>query len=92
MRAPTSKTKRTTQREVNMKQKIKSYEFWMSIVSLVALIAGSIGENVPHLTEICTAIVGVLVAIGLVKKPPNASETQNAESKDDAALEKDKAE
>lgn len=75
-----------------MRQKIKSYEFWMSIVSLVALIAGSIGENVPHLTEICTAIVGVLVAIGIVKKPPSASETQNAESKDDAALEKDKAE
>ena len=75
-----------------MRQKIKSYEFWMSLVSLVALIAGSIGENVPHLTEICTAIVGVLVAIGIVKKPPNASETKNAESKDDAALEKDKAE
>ena len=92
MCAPTSKTKRTTQREVNMKQKIKSYEFWMSIVSLVALIAGTLGADVPHLTEICTAIVGVLVAIGIVKKPPNASETQNAESKDDAALEKDKAE
>ena len=75
-----------------MRQKIKSYEFWMSIVSLVALIAGSIGADVPHLTEICTAIVGILVAIGIVKKPPNASETQNAESKDDAALEKDKAE
>lgn len=75
-----------------MRQKIKSYEFWMSIVSLVALIAGSIGADVPHLTEICTAIVGVLVAIGIVKKPPNASETQNAGSEGDAALEKDKAE
>lgn len=75
-----------------MRQKIKSYEFWMSIVSLIALIAGSIGADVPHLTEICTAIVGVLVAIGIVKKPPSASETQNAESEGDAALEKDKAE
>ena len=75
-----------------MRQKIKSYEFWMSIVSLVALIAGTLGADVPHLTEICTAIVGVLVAIGIVKKPPTSSETQNAESKDDAAMEKDKAE
>ena len=80
-----------TQREVTMKQKIKSYEFWMSLVSLVALIAGSLGADVPHLTEICTAIVGVLVAIGIVKKPPTANTAQsigqneNSEAKDDAS-------
>lgn len=65
-----------------MKQKIKSYEFWMSLVSLVALIAGSLGADVPHLTEICTAIVGVLVAIGIVKKPPTANTEQNERQND----------
>ena len=72
-----------------MKQKIKSYEFWMSLVSLVALIAGSLGADVPHLTEICTAIVGVLVAIGIVKKPPTANEWQSERHNDSLEGQKD---
>lgn len=72
-----------------MKQKIKSYEFWMSLVSLVALIAGSLGADVPHLTEICTATVGVLVAIGIVKKPPTANTAQNERQNDSLEGQKD---
>ena len=75
-----------------MKQKIKSYEFWMSLVSLAALIAGSLGADVPHLTEICTATVGVLVAVGIVKKPPSASESKVDEQNDDTAQNDQKAE
>ena len=75
-----------------MKQKIKSYEFWMSLVSLVALIAGSLGADVPHLTEICTAIVGVLVAVGIVKKPPTTNESKVDEQNDDTAQNDQKTE
>lgn len=57
-----------------MKQKLKSYEFWMSLASAIALVAGTLGADVPHLQEICAAIVGLLVAIGIVKKPPTAAE------------------
>ena len=63
-----------------MEQKLKSYEYWMSLVSLIALVAGSLGADVPHLTEICTAIVGVLVAIGIVKKPPSASQPASSDA------------
>ncbi|MDE6275277.1 MAG: hypothetical protein K2M75_01925 [Clostridia bacterium] len=53
-----------------MKAKLKSYEFWVSIVSalMVALQSISLKFDVPYIQEIVMGFLGVLAVAGIVKK------------------------
>ena len=53
-----------------MKEKLKSYEFWLSVVSavLVVLQAVSTKVDIPHITEVMTAFLGALSVAGILKR------------------------
>lgn len=64
-----------------MKDKLKSYEFWVSVISavLVVLQTMSMKIDVPHITEITTAFLGALSVAGILKK----SKAQDDEAVED---------
>ncbi|MDE5616241.1 MAG: hypothetical protein K2I78_00465 [Clostridia bacterium] len=53
-----------------MKDKLKSYEFWASVISaiLVVLQTLSIKLDVPQIAEFTTAFLGALSVAGILKK------------------------
>ena len=53
-----------------MKEKLRSYEFWVSVISavLIVLQAMSLKIDIPHVTEITTAFLGALSVAGILKK------------------------
>ena len=60
-----------------MSAKLKSYEFWISIVSAVMVVLQSISLkfDVPYIQEVVMGFLGVLAVAGIVKKtPPPADE------------------
>ncbi len=55
-----------------MKEKIKSYDFWIAIASAVFVALQAVGftTEIPYLQEITTAFLGLLAVSGLIVKPP----------------------
>ncbi len=53
-----------------MKAKLKSYEFWVSLISAVMAILQSVALkfNVPLIQEIVTGFLGALAVAGILKK------------------------
>lgn len=64
-----------------MKDKIKSYDFWMAIASALFVVLQAVGftTEIPYLQEITTAFLGLLAVSGLIVKPPKAQEKENIE-------------
>lgn len=63
-----------------MKEKIKSYEFWVSVASaiMVLLQTISININIPYINEITMAFLSLLTVAGILKKTKtNVSDTQS---------------
>lgn len=58
-----------------MKEKLKSYEFWVSVVSAVMVVLQSISLkfDLPYIQEVVMAFLGALAVAGIVKKkdPPD---------------------
>lgn len=67
-----------------MKDKIKSYDFWMAIASALFVVLQAVGftTEIPYLQEITTAFLGLLAVSGLIVKPPKAQEKENIEDTD----------
>ena len=67
-----------------MKSKLKSYEFWVSIVSacMVVLQSISLKFNLPYIQEIVMGFLGVLAVAGIVKKtdPPTGEDMASEDS------------
>ena len=59
-----------------MKEKLKSYEFWVSVISavLVVLQTMSLKIDIPHITEVMTAFLGALCVVGILKKTKTSDE------------------
>lgn len=55
-----------------MKTKLKSYEFWVSIVGAVTVLLQSISAklNAPYVSECAMALLGALAVWGILKKAP----------------------
>ncbi len=68
-----------------MKEKLKSYDFWMSVASavMVFLQTLSIKINVPYVNEITMAFLSLLAVTGILKK----SGKQTAVNSDGATTE-----
>ncbi len=70
-----------------MKERLKSYEFWVSLASaaMVFLQTLSLKIDVPHLTEITAAFLSALCVAGVLKKkkPIAMQEDKPAESSDE---------
>lgn len=70
-----------------MKNRLTNYNFWISIVSAVLLIlqAFDIQFDIAYINEIVTAVLGLLVVIGIISDPTKSSTKTNssASSADD---------
>ncbi|MDE6210385.1 MAG: hypothetical protein K2O31_02970 [Clostridia bacterium] len=72
-----------------MKEKLKSYEFWVSIVSAVMVVLQSISLkfDLPYIQEIVMGFLGVLAVAGIVKKKdPPTDDTYDGNSAEDTNL------
>ena len=71
-----------------MKNRLTNYNFWISIVSAVLLIlqAFDIQFDIAYINEIVTAVLGLLVVIGIISDPTKSSTKTNSSvsSVDDA--------
>ena len=65
----------------NLKSKMKTYSFWISLVSAVLIIVRILGEyfgwfiNEKLVMDIVTGICGVLVLLGILSSPTKGEET-----------------
>lgn len=63
-----------------MKEKIKSYDFWMAVASAIFVVLQAVGftTQIPYLQEITTAFLGFLAVSGFIVKPPKQQTEENA--------------
>ncbi len=63
------------------KNRLTNYNFWVSIVSALLLVlqACDIKFDVAHINEIITAVLGLLVVIGIINDPTKTNETKTAQ-------------
>lgn len=61
----------------NIKEKLKSYEFWVSVASAVMVLLQtiSIKIDIPYINEVTMAFLSLLTVSGILKKTPNKSKT-----------------
>lgn len=54
-----------------MKEKLRSYNFWLSVISAILVALSTInGElNIPYIDKVLTAVLGVFAVSGIVSKP-----------------------
>lgn len=64
-----------------MKDKFKSYKFWIGVIAAVIVLINTLGAvfkfsvNEVAITSIATAVLGVLVMLGFVKKDTTPKQT-----------------
>ncbi len=65
---------------MNWKNRLTNYNFWISLCSAVLLIlqAFNFKFDVAYISEIVTAILGLLVVIGIISDPTKTSVKQNS--------------
>lgn len=68
--------------KMNWKNRLTNYNFWISIVSAVLLIlqAFNIEFDVNYINEIITAVLGLLVVIGIINDPTKSTTKTDSSS------------
>lgn len=68
---------------MNWKKRLTNYNFWISIVSAVLLIlqAFDISFDIAYINEIVTAVLGLLVVIGIINDPTKTNKDSATENK-----------
>lgn len=79
---------------MNWKNRLTNYNFWISIVSAILLIcqAFKIEFDVAYINEIATALLGLLVVIGIISDPTKISIKQILSPKEEQKKENVEAE
>lgn len=68
-----------------MKEKFKSYKFWISVLAGVIVLINTLGAvfkfsvNEVAITSIATAVLGLLVILGIVKKEEKSTKDEQIE-------------
>ncbi len=67
-----------------MKEKLKSYEFWVSIVSAVMVVLQSLSLkfDLPYIQESVTGFLGILAVVGILKKSKTPIGEENTPTED----------
>ena len=67
-----------------MKEKLKSYEFWVSIVSAVMVVLQSLSLkfDLPYIQESVTRFLGILAVAGILKKSKTPIGEENTPTED----------
>ena len=66
---------------MNLKQKVKTYSFWISLISAILIVVRIVGEhfgwfiNESFIMDIVTGICGILVLLGILSSPTNKEES-----------------
>ena len=66
---------------MNLKQKAKTYSFWISIISAVLIVVRILGEhfgwaiNESLIMDIVTGVCGILVLLGILSSPAKKDES-----------------
>ena len=70
-----------------MKEKIKSYEFWVSIVSAVMVVLQSLSLKfqLPYIQEVVMGFLGILAVAGIVKKSDPPTDDGGAMTEEESA-------
>lgn len=65
----------------SIKEKLKSYEFWVSVASAVMMLLQtiSIKINIPYINEVTMAFLSLLTVTGILKKTPVKTKTETVE-------------
>lgn len=64
-----------------MKERLKSYDFWMAVASALFVVLQAVGftREIPYLQEITTAFLGILAVSGFIVKPPSSQTQESTE-------------
>lgn len=71
---------------MNLKNKVKSYSFWISLISAILIVVRIVGEhfnwfiNESFIMDVVTAVCGVLVLLGILSAPSNSNSETNMET------------
>ncbi len=73
---------------MNWKNRLTNYNFWISIVSAVLLIlqAFDISFDIAYINEIVTAVLGLLVVIGIINDPTKSSKNESNQTETNSNL------
>lgn len=72
---------------MNWKNRLTNYNFWISIVSAILLIlqAFKFEFDVLYINEVATAVLGLLVVIGIISDPTKAKQSEKSQSVEEKA-------
>lgn len=70
---------------MNLKNKIRNYGFWMSIIGAAVMIMQALGLNIniPMINEALTSVCGLLVVLGIISNPEKGKGYIDSEDKED---------
>ena len=76
---------------MNWKNRLTNYNFWVSIVSAVLLILQALKIKVDfiYVNEVSTAILGLLVVIGIINDPTKSTKNVKSSTEQTKGLNKD---
>ena len=79
---------------MNWKKRLTNYNFWISIVSAILLIlqAFDISFDIAYINEIVTAVLGLLVVIGIINDPTKANKDTTSYSQQGSVKKETKTE
>lgn len=68
-----------------MKEKLKDYGLWMSIIGCISMLVQVLGirVDIPVLKEALIGICGILVTLGLISAPSGPKESDEDKESDD---------
>lgn len=68
-----------------MKEKLKSYSFWVSVASAIMAVLQIVFAKleIDVFNELTTAFLGVLVVAGIIDKPKGENDTPNVNTDED---------
>lgn len=79
-----------------MKNNFKSYKFWIALLAAIIVLINALGAtfgftvNEVAITSIATAVLGVFVTLGFVKKDTEEENKDNINSSEQSDLEAEK--
>lgn len=62
-----------------MKYKLKSYNFWIGVISAIILLLQTLGAqlDMQYIDKVVNSFLGILAVVGILDKPVNAIEGEN---------------
>ena len=75
---------------MNWKNRLTNYNFWVSIVSAIILVLQALKDKLDfvYVNEVFTAVLGLLVVLGIINDPTKSTKSQTKTQVDNSTNEK----